>query len=70
MKLNQNSNLAFTVKDYLEGFLMFKIEDKFKDCIPLRYIRKGYRVLVAKNEMFRDCGIRIIIHITIKERAG
>lgn len=67
MKANQSSTFNFIVKDQYEGFIMFYINDKFKDCIPLRYIRRGYRVLIAKNEKFRDSGIRALIHITIKE---
>lgn len=46
---------------------MFDIGEKFKDCIALRFIRHGYRVLVAKNEYFRDSGIRVLVQIQIKE---
>ena len=48
---------------------MFSINEKFKDCLPMRFIRKGYRVLIAKNEMYRDSGIRVLIFITITESA-
>jgi hypothetical protein len=67
MRLNHNSNNDFQVKHFYEGFLMFSISNKFKECIPLRFIRKGYRVLIAKNEMYRDSGIRVLILVTIKE---
>jgi hypothetical protein len=67
LKVNQNSTSNFQVKDYLEGFLMFRINEGLKECLPLRFIRKGYRVLIAKNEMFRDSGLRILVHISIKE---
>ena len=49
MKANSSANLSFIVRDYLEGFLIFKIGSNYKDCIPLRFLRQGYRVLVAKN---------------------
>ena len=49
MKANQSSTFNFIVKDQYEGFIMFYINDKFKDCLPLRFIRRGYRVLIAKN---------------------
>jgi hypothetical protein len=67
MKLNANSINDFQVKHFCEGFLMFQIGNKFKECIPLRFIRKGFRVLIAKNEMYRDSGIRVLILVTIKE---
>ena len=66
-KSNSNASNSFNVNDYLEGFLMFEIGAKFKDCIALRFIRQGYRVLVAKNEYFRDSGIRVLVRIQIKE---
>jgi hypothetical protein len=66
-KSNSNATNSFNVNDYLEGFLMFEIGAKFKDCIALRFIRQGYRVLVAKNEYFRDSGIRVLVRIQIKE---
>jgi hypothetical protein len=48
-----------------EGFLMFYIDKAYKDCIPLRYIRAGYRVIIGRNAMFLDSGIRVVIKISI-----
>ncbi len=55
----------FEAVDYDESFLMFKIGQKLKDCIPVRFLRSGYRVLVGKNKLFLDSGIRVVIHIKI-----
>ena len=49
MKKNEKSSFIFTVGDYLEGFLIFRLGEDFKDCVPLRFLKQGYRVLVAKN---------------------
>jgi hypothetical protein len=67
MKRNKGVSSSFTVRDHLEAFLMFSIGEKLKDCVPLRFMRGGYRVLVAKNELYRDSGIRVLVFISIKE---
>lgn len=51
------------MRDNDEGFLMFTINDKLRECVPLRWARQGYRVLIAKNEMYRDSGIRVLVSI-------
>ena len=68
MKMNSKSNTSFTVGDYLEGFLIFSIGEHYKDCIPLRFLKQGFRVLIAKNEFFRDSGKRMLIHISVKDQ--
>jgi hypothetical protein len=65
MKINQTSQNIFKIRDHLEGFLILEVKNGHKDCIPLRFIRKGYRVLVIKNELYLDSGVRILIHISI-----
>lgn len=69
MKFNSKSKKAnyFETVDYDEAFLIFIINESLKECIPVRFIREGYRVLVAKNSLFKDSGIRIIIQITINQ---
>jgi hypothetical protein len=65
MKNNAKANLSFVVRDYLEGFLIFEVGEVYKDCIPLRFLKQGYRVLVAKNEFFRDSGKRMLIYVNV-----
>ena len=65
-KRNKNTKLEFTVRDYDEAFVMFTMKDGLKECLPLRFVRKGYRVLVARNHLFRDSGVRILVHISIR----
>lgn len=69
MKANQNSILhqTFRVHDSNEGFLMFIINEKLRECVPLRWVRQGYRVLIAKNETYRDSGIRVLVYLNIKD---
>jgi hypothetical protein len=67
IKVNRDANLSFLVRDYLEGFLLFELGENYKDCLPLRFLKQGYRVLVAKNQFFRDSGKRVLIHLSVKE---
>lgn len=66
MQANSNSILSFKVVDSLEAFLVFEIGEEYKDCIPLRFLRSGYRVLVAKNKAFRDSGKRVLFYTGIQ----
>ena len=45
--------------------MFFNIGDGLKECIPVRFLREGYRVLVAKNDLFLDSGVRVVVHIAI-----
>jgi hypothetical protein len=67
MKANAKSKKTdtFETVDFEEAFLIFVINESLKECIPIRFIREGYRVLVAKNSLFKDSGIRIIVQISI-----
>ena len=66
MKINDKSKEKFVLYDYDEAFIMFHIENQFKECIPVRFIRSGYRVLVGKTNYFKDSGIRVIVKISIE----
>jgi hypothetical protein len=46
---------------------MFTINDKLRECVPLRWARQGYRVLIAKNETYRDSGIRVLVFLSITD---
>lgn len=70
MRNNSNARLNFNVRDYLEGFLMFAIGEDCYDCIPLRFLRRGFRVLVGKNAAFRDAGKRVLFHANLKTSNG
>jgi hypothetical protein len=69
MKANSKNKKVnyFETVDYDEAFLIFVINEELKECVPIRFIREGYRVLVAKNSLFKDSGIRIIIQIIINQ---
>lgn len=66
MRANQGGG-PFEVRDHEEGFLMFTINEKLRECVPLRWARQGYRVLIAKNETYRDSGIRVLVSLSIKD---
>jgi len=45
---------------------MFEMDNGLKDCIPLRFIRQGYRVIAGRNKDYVDCGFRILLRVRIK----
>ena len=64
-KRNKDSEFCFTVRNYCEAFLMFKMGE-FRDCVPVRFMREGYRVIVGRNDNYCDCGVRVLIKIRVK----
>ena len=43
------------------------MDEKYRDCVALRFIAAGFRILEGRNiQTFLDCGIRIIINVNIE----
>lgn len=42
------------------------MENGLRDCIPTRFIREGYRVIVGRNSRYVDCGVRVLLRVKIK----
>lgn len=45
---------------------MFEIGENLKECVPLRFLREGYRVIAGRNSNYSDCGVRILVKVRIK----
>lgn len=49
-----------------EGFIIFDIGKQYKECVALRWICQGYRVLEARNKFnYVDSGNRILVHVKL-----
>ena len=47
--------------------MIFNIDEKYRDCVAMRFIAPGFRILEGKNkDNYLDCGIRIVVHVTIE----
>jgi hypothetical protein len=66
IKKNEENKFTFQIEDFEVGFLMFEMENGLKDCIPTRFIREGYRVIVGRNNNYVDCGVRVLLRVRIK----
>lgn len=53
----------FTYYNPDESFLLFDFGGKYRDCVALRFISQGYRIIEGRNiNNYLDCGIRVLIH--------
>ena len=68
MKLNEGAKSKFITKNPEESFIILIINDTLKDVIPVRFIRTGYRIVLARSEDFIDSGRRVIIHIEVGQK--
>ena len=45
---------------------MFEMENGLRDCIPTRFIREGYRVIIGRNSNYIDCGVRVLLRVKVR----
>jgi hypothetical protein len=45
---------------------MFEMENGLRDCIPTRFIREGYRVIIGRNSNYIDCGVRVLVRVKVR----
>jgi hypothetical protein len=66
--MKRNNFLAaneFIYQNPDESFIVFNIGTNFRECIAIRWIVEGYRIIEGKSiGNFRDCGKRILLKIT------
>ena len=66
MTITDDSFVGKELQNVDESFVIFNIDDKYKDCVALRFIAPGFRILEGKNkDNYLDCGIRIVVHVKI-----
>lgn len=65
---NEHSKDEFSFSSLDESFIIFNIGTEHRDCVALRYLAEGYRILSGKNKNnYMDCGIRILTHVTLRQ---
>lgn len=65
-KMGAPKSIQYKYENPDESFIIFDIGTKYRDCVALRFVSEGYRILEGRNKHnFMDCGVRILIHCSL-----
>ena len=64
MEKNEGKDKQFIISQIDESFIIFKFGENEIECVALRFLGEGYRVVQVKNkEDYLDKGGRVIVRV-------